>query len=49
VNWEDLIRWVKSEGEARDDEVLERKLFLPLLNLVRQRPGVNPTAHEVRL
>jgi hypothetical protein len=37
------MAWVKQEDEAGADEVLERKLFLPLLNLVRQRPGVIPT------
>jgi 8-oxo-dGTP diphosphatase len=43
ASWEDLMAWVKREGEARAGETLERKLFLPLLNLVRQRPGVIPT------
>jgi len=43
VSWEELMDWVKVESEAEEDEVLERKLFLPLLNLVRQRPGVVPS------
>ncbi|TVY27921.1 DNA-dependent metalloprotease WSS1-like protein [Lachnellula hyalina] len=33
VSWEELMDWVKVESEAEEDEVLERKLFLPLLNL----------------
>jgi 8-oxo-dGTP diphosphatase len=32
--WEDLRGWVASK---------ERRLFLPLVNLVAQRPGVIPT------
>lgn len=38
VSWDQLREWVRIDGE-----VLERKLFLPLLNLMRQRPGVVPT------
>jgi 8-oxo-dGTP diphosphatase len=43
VKWEDLLNWVRIENEAGEGEVLERKLFLPLLNLVKQRPGIIPT------
>jgi 8-oxo-dGTP diphosphatase len=43
ASWKQLMDWVRLEGEAGDDEVLKRKLFLPLLNLVRQRPVVVPS------
>jgi len=43
VSWEDMKKWVKIDGEAHEGEVLEKKLFLPCLNIVRQRPGVIPT------
>jgi len=43
VCWEDLRSWVDIELASSREEVLERKIFLPLLNLVRQRPGVIPT------
>ena len=47
ASWEDLKGWVKGEGEDRDGERLERRrLFLPLLNLVYQRPGVIPSARH---
>ncbi|TVY12858.1 Nudix hydrolase 1 [Lachnellula arida] len=42
VSWEELVGWVETESEAGEDGDLERRLFLPLLNLVRQRPGVVP-------
>ena len=35
--------WVKTEAEAKEGDILERKLFAPFLNLVAQRPGVIPT------
>lgn len=41
VTWEDIVMWATREIENGDGG--ERKLFLPLLNLVRQRPGVTPT------
>lgn len=43
VSWEEFLTWVNRECGAQPDEVLERKLFIPLLNLVQQRPGVTPT------
>lgn len=43
VSWEDMKSWVKIQTEAREDEVLERIIFPPLMNLVQQRPGVVPT------
>lgn len=41
ASWEDLLKWVKQEAEAQSS-VVEKKLFTPLLNLKRQRPGVKP-------
>ena len=42
VSWNNLIIWVKRQRGAGDDGALDRKLFLPLMNLVEQRPGVKP-------
>jgi len=42
ISWEDLRRWVDIELSAGENEVVERRIFLPLLNLARQRPGVIP-------
>jgi 8-oxo-dGTP diphosphatase len=41
--WEELVALVKKEREVKEDEVLERTLFQPLLDLVEQRPGVVPS------
>ncbi|KAL8686947.1 MAG: hypothetical protein Q9224_005294 [Gallowayella concinna] len=41
ASWEDLLKWVKQEAEAQGG-VVEKKLFTPLLNLVRQHPGIKP-------
>ncbi|KAL9626185.1 MAG: hypothetical protein Q9204_007511 [Flavoplaca sp. TL-2023a] len=41
ASWESLLEWVKQEAEAQNG-VVEKTLFTPLLNLVRQRPGVKP-------
>ncbi|KAI4210520.1 MAG: hypothetical protein LQ351_006671 [Letrouitia transgressa] len=41
ASWEDLLIWVKQEAEVQAGAV-KKKLFAPLLNLARQRPGVNP-------
>lgn len=41
ATWEELMGWAKAE-EAGGGPV-ERKLFLPLLNLMMQRPGMVPT------
>ena len=47
ASWEDLLGWVareKFEDEAGEKgDVVGRKLFTPLLNMVDQRPGVVPT------
>ena len=40
TSWEEVKAWAE---EAGDGEVSRRKLFLPLVNLIRQRPGVVPT------
>ncbi|CZR60791.1 related to ADP-ribose pyrophosphatase [Phialocephala subalpina] len=42
IRWEDLMAWVKRASEARDSGV-GRKLFMPMLNLVSQRPSIIPT------
>lgn len=42
ASWEDLLKWVKQEAEAQSG-VVEKKLFTPFLNLIRQRPGVKPS------
>lgn len=41
-SWEDLQSAIDKQTEARDSDVLERPIFLPLLDLVRQRPGTIP-------
>ena len=41
ASWENLIEWVKQEAETQSGDV-EKKLFMPFLNLIRQRPGVKP-------
>jgi 8-oxo-dGTP diphosphatase len=42
--WEELVGLVRREQEAKEgEEVLGRRLFQPLVDLVVQRPGVVPT------
>lgn len=41
-SWEELLTHVKSTEEAKEGEVVEKKLFVPLVNLVKQRPGFLP-------
>jgi 8-oxo-dGTP diphosphatase len=43
-SWEELLKYVKITEEGKEGEVLEKKLFVPVLNLVKQRPGLLPTA-----
>jgi len=43
VSWEELMKWVKIAKEAKADEALEKKIFVPFLSLVEQRPGLLPT------
>ena len=42
VSWKDLLQWIKQEEEAHKGAIVERKLFVPFLNLIKQRPGVKP-------
>jgi 8-oxo-dGTP diphosphatase len=43
VRWDELVQWVdREEAAARSGQALERRVFLPLRNLVFQRPGVIP-------
>lgn len=42
-SWEDLQSAIDKQTKARDSDVLERPIFLPLLDLVRQRPRTIPT------
>lgn len=41
-SWEDLQSAIDKQNKARDSDVLEMPLFLPMLNLVQQRPGIIP-------
>ncbi|GAA5847101.1 hypothetical protein JCM5353_008842 [Sporobolomyces roseus] len=36
MKWEELVKMVESQGEERE------KLFLPLRNLIKQRPRIDP-------
>ncbi|KAG9232372.1 NUDIX hydrolase domain-like protein [Amylocarpus encephaloides] len=42
ASWEQLMGWVKMADETGEGKS-EVDLFLPLVNLVRQRPGIIPT------
>jgi len=37
IQWREVVKWVVGAEEAPD-----RKVFLPLVNLIKQRPGVVP-------
>ncbi|OAQ64120.1 NUDIX hydrolase domain-containing protein [Pochonia chlamydosporia 170] len=44
VTWNDLLEWTKAQQDpSREGEALKHKLFIPLLNLAKQRPGIRPT------
>ncbi|OKL59371.1 hypothetical protein UA08_05051 [Talaromyces atroroseus] len=43
LTWNDLLSLVAKQNQAEDGDVLEKRLFLPLLNLARQRPGIVPS------
>ncbi|KAH8674150.1 NUDIX hydrolase domain-like protein [Xylariales sp. PMI_506] len=47
VTWADLMGWIERELAVGRGEIeaqsLERRVFEPLVNLVRQRPGLVPT------
>ena len=40
ICWEEFLEWVELQEEGREWQLADRKLFLPLVNLVKQRPGV---------
>ena len=42
ASWEELLEWVKWQDEAREGDVLKKKLFKPFLSLINQRAGVKP-------
>jgi 8-oxo-dGTP diphosphatase len=42
-SWEELTSYVEKQNEAQDVNKLEKKLFIPFLNLMKQRPGLLPT------
>lgn len=48
IEWEELLRSVKAMNEAVDGEVSGRRLFLPLVNLIDQRPGAVPANERSR-
>lgn len=41
-SWKDLQSAIAKQNEAQGSDALERSIFLPLVNLVRQRPGTVP-------
>ncbi|USW57966.1 Putative NUDIX hydrolase domain-containing protein [Septoria linicola] len=41
VYWSDLVKWVEEDG-AVDHGGNRRTIFTPLINLIRQRPGIVP-------
>ena len=43
VSWEEMVKWMERERAVAEQKGTERKLFLPLVNLVRQRPGLIPS------
>lgn len=43
VDWESLVKWVEEEGKEEDKEDgMRKKVFTPLISLIRQRPGLVP-------
>ena len=44
ASWEELLGWVKRQEEAREGDVVEKKLFMPFLSLMKQRAGVKPAS-----
>lgn len=43
IGWENLVKLVARDGNTKEGGEQERKLFVPLKNLVKQRPGVIPS------
>ena len=46
VKWPDIRSWAEPQMHASEmsSRIEERKLFLPLLSLLQQRPGMDPTS-----
>lgn len=42
MSWKDMLSDIETLNTAQGDEALQRRLFLPLLDLVKQRPGITP-------
>lgn len=42
-SWEELLKHVQAAAGAKDGQALEKRLFIPFLNLVKQRPDARPT------
>lgn len=42
VDWESLVKWVEEEGEENKGDGMRKKVFTPLISLIRQRPGLVP-------
>ncbi len=45
VKWPDMRQWAEAQMQASESSIEneERKLFLPLLSLLKQRQTINPT------
>lgn len=44
VDWESLVKWVDDEGEEENKGgEMRKKVFTPLISLIRQRPGLVPS------
>lgn len=44
VDWESLVKWVDDEGqEENKGDGMRKKVFTPLISLIRQRPGLVPS------
>lgn len=43
VDWESLVKWVDDEEEEENKgDGMRKKVFTPLISLIRQRPGLVP-------
>lgn len=42
VDWESLVKWVEEEEEENKGDGMRKKVFTPLISLIRQRPGLVP-------
>ncbi|KJK73857.1 hypothetical protein H634G_10863 [Metarhizium anisopliae BRIP 53293] len=44
ITWNDLLGWIQtSQNKSAENDDLKHKIFIPLLNIAKQRPGVRPT------